>query len=122
MFRLPFLLFTLLILTACSPHPTAGGWIAIIDDAAFERLEIRYNGRADLYTLKGDSSAAWRCFWAAKDETTAQMKCVEASNADNEQIYWFRADKASKEGSLTFGEQLLGRYSWQPPTDPPEEE
>ena len=121
MYRLFFLLLPALMLSACSPHPGAGGWAAITDSAPFERLEIRFNGQADLYTLKDDKKAAWRCFWAAKDDETAQMKCVEANNANNEQVYWFRADKESKEGSLIFGKQVLGRYTWQPPTDPEEE-
>ena len=50
------------------------------------------------------------------------MKCVDADNAGNEQVYLFRADKAEKQGSLIQGQQTLGRYNWQPPTDPVEEE
>ena len=122
MYRFSLLLLPLLFLSACAPHPGAGGWVATTGDAAFERLEIRFNGRADLYARKDDSKAAWRCFWAAKDDQTAQMKCVDADNAGNEQVYLFRADKAEKQGSLIQGQQTLGRYNWQPPTDPVEEE
>jgi len=110
-----------LLLSACSPHPGAGGWQAIDKEAIFQRLEIRYAGNADLYTQNQDTVAAWRCFWGAVDKTIASLKCVDAGNADNEKNYSFSVDKQSKEGVLKLGEQVMGRYSWQPPTDPPEE-
>ena len=116
-----FTIVLLSILTSCTPHPGAGGWVAISDNAALERLEIRYNGQADLYTKTDDIDAAWRCFWAAKDKQTAHMKCVAAGQAGHEEIYWFTAAKDTREGTLLRGEQLVGGYRWQPPTDPPEE-
>ena len=113
-----FMLFTLV---ACSPHTGAGGWRATSVDTAFERLEIRYGGNADFYTKDDDKVAAWRCFWSAMDKATASLKCVDAGNADNEKTYLFVVDKNTREGVLKLGEQDLGLYSWQAPTDPPQE-
>lgn len=90
-------------------------------EAIFQRLEIRYAGNADLYTQKEDTVAAWRCFWGAADKTNASLKCVDAGNANNEKSYVFSVDKETNEGVLKLGEQVLGQYGWQPPTDPPEE-
>ncbi len=113
--------FMLLILVACSPHPGAGGWHATSSDAKFERLEIRYGGNADFYTNDDDKIAAWRCFWSAADKATASLKCVDAGNASNEKTYLFVVGKNTREGVLKLGEQVLGLYSWQAPTDPPQE-
>lgn len=111
-----------LILSACSPHPGAGGWQATDADAKLQRLEIRYAGNADLYTQKEDVVAAWRCFWGAADKNIANLKCVDASNADNEKTYLFVVNKETNQGVLKLGEQILGRYNWQPPTEPVEQE
>ena len=114
----PFLVF---FLTACSAHPGAGGWHATSSDAKFERLEIRYGGNADFYTRDDDKIAAWRCFWGAADKVSASLKCVDAGNSNNEKTYLFVVDKNTREGVLKIGEQVLGLYSWQAPTDPPQE-
>lgn len=110
------------LLAACSPHPGAGGWGAHSNDASFERMEIRYNGRADLFTHTEDTTASWRCFWAAEDKFRLQLKCVDASNTDNEQIFIFLVDGDRKQGQLLHGRNSLGQYAWQPPTEPVEED
>ncbi len=119
--KTPGTLAVLLFLSACSAHPGAGGWYAISENAVFERLEIRYAGNADFYTKSENNIAAWRCFWGAAGKQTASLKCVDAGNANNEKTYLFVVDKESREGTLKLGEQILGHYGWQPPTDPPEE-
>ena len=107
-----------LLLTACSAHPGAGGWRETSNQAMFERLEIRYNGQADFYTRGQDSDAAWRCFWSAAGEFRVSMKCIDAGNENNEQEFVFLVEEQHKQGSLLQGGQTLGIYAWQPPTDP----
>lgn len=120
--RINYILLPLiLILNACSPHPGAGGWHAMDKETKFQRLEIRYAGNADFYKKYDDKVAAWRCFWGAADKVTANLKCVDAANANNEQTYLFIVDKEAREGVLQLEEQILGRYAWQPPTAPPED-
>ncbi len=98
----------LLLLTACSAHPGAGGWHAISNDAKFQRLEIRYAGNADFYTQTDDKIAAWRCFWSAADKITASLKCIDASNADNEKTYLFVVNAETKEGILSLDKKVIG--------------
>ena len=117
-----YILLTLfLFLPACSPHPGAGGWRATDKNATFQRLEVRYTGNADFYIQNNDKVAAWRCFWSAADKVTANFKCIDAGNADNEQTYLFTVDEEIHEGVLQRENQILGRYAWQRPTAPPEE-
>lgn len=105
----------LLVLNACSPHPSSGGWSATSADALFERMEVRFNGNADLYTKSSDETAAWRCFWSAIDKQTAELKCVQASDGEIEKIYALTVDEGGQAATLEQGNQILGRYSWQAP-------
>ncbi len=116
--RKRFLVGLLLVLTACSAHPGAGGWRAASDDAAFERLEIRYDGRADFYTYTADKKAAWRCFWAAADKHTVGLKCINAADDTMERKFQLIVDASGYKAELKQGENALGQYAWQPPTDP----
>ncbi len=113
----PLLIFSLLLLSACSPHPVAGGWKADSSAAAFAHLEISYNGQATFHTNAPTEEAAWRCFWGAEDKKIAHLKCVQASNAEVEKTYRLVANKAEQTAELTLNGQSLGRYTWQPPTD-----
>ena len=74
-----------------------------------------------IFIHNDDKQATWRCLWGAADKHIASLKCIDAGNANNEQTYSFSVDQQTKEGILKLGEQMLGRYGWQPPTDPPQE-
>ncbi len=115
------LLTTLFLLTACSPHPGAGGWGASSNDASFARLEIRYNGQAEFFSNAEDTIPAWRCFWGGVDKFRASMKCVNAANDTDERVFILLVDESRKQAELLQGQQPLGQYTWQPPTEPVEE-
>ena len=120
--RLTLLLLpAIALLTACSPHPGAGGWTASSENADFARLELRYNGQAEFFSRSEDSSPAWRCFWGGEDKFRANMKCVNAANEDDERVFILLVDEGRKRSELLQGQQSLGHYSWQPPTEPAEE-
>lgn len=108
---------TLIFLSACSPHPGAGGWRATSGDAAFERLEVRYDGRADFYTNTGDSESAWRCFWSGADKWVVGLKCINANDAGMEREFRLVVDESGQAAVLIQGDSELGHYAWQPPTD-----
>ncbi|RTZ60633.1 MAG: hypothetical protein DSZ32_03250 [Gammaproteobacteria bacterium] len=112
------ILFSITFLAACSPHPGAGGWRASSPDAAFERLEIRYDGRADFYTRSTDKASAWRCFWARIDDQTAGLKCISAADENMERQFQLIVDAGGRNAVLKQGQNALGQYAWQPPTDP----
>ena len=115
------LLTTLVLLTACTPHPGAGGWGATSSDAAFARLEIRYNGQAEFFTNAGDHSPAWRCFWGGENKFRTNMKCINAANDQDERVFILLVDENRQQAELLQGQQSLGQYAWQPPTGPAEE-
>ncbi len=112
------ILFSAMLVVACSPHPGAGGWRANSADAAFERLEIRYDGRADFYTRATDKTAAWRCFWAGVDNHAIGLKCINATDTTMERQFQLAVDAGGHKAVLKQGENALGQYAWQPPTDP----
>ena len=120
----PFLslsLLSLTLLSACSPHPGAGGWKATSSDATFERLEVRYNGQADFYTSSEDTASTWRCFWGVEDKQTTNLKCVEAADTTNEQTYLLLVNTQTnnttptRTAELKLAQQSLGHYQWQAP-------
>lgn len=108
---LPLLLF----LGACSPHPGSGGWRATSAEPLFERLEVRFNGNADFYTKINDEAAAWRCFWSAEGNQTLELKCIQASNGDNEKEYALIVEEGGQTATLERGNNVLGSYIWQAP-------
>ena len=113
--KLIWLFPLLLILNACSPHPGSGGWRATSAEPLFERLEVRFNGNADFYTISSDEVAAWRCFWGAEDNQTLGLKCIQASNGDNEKEYALIVEEGKQIATLEQDGNVLGRYTWQAP-------
>jgi hypothetical protein len=86
--RLPFLGAALLLaLAGCSPHPAAGIWTAEPGSGAgFQRLEVTYEGRADLYA-PGEPEAGRHCFWSGESARAIALACKPASDPDAEEHY-----------------------------------
>ncbi len=78
---------TTLLLAGCSPHPATGTWVAGAEsDAEFNRLEVTFEGRANLF--KPDEKQAGRhCFWSGETRQVISMSCKPASNPDIEEHY-----------------------------------
>lgn len=77
----------LLWLTGCSPHPATGTWVTADNvDSGFNRLEVTYEGRANLFTA-GEQEAGRHCFWGGESAQAISMVCKPASNTDIEERY-----------------------------------
>jgi len=79
--RIPVLGFAVLLLSGCAPHPAAGVWEPEETDAPFTRIDVQFNGRADLFE-PGKEKETLHCFWAAHSEDSVKMNCVPAENTD----------------------------------------
>lgn len=100
----------LFLLSACSAHPGAGGWRATSEDAEFNHIEIRYDGKADLFLNKEDTLAAWRCFWGKVDQQTISLQCKQASDAKREQKYRLSVDSDTGIATLLLNDLVIGQY------------
>ena len=107
----------LLILGACTPHSSAGGWRSTTANAPFERLEMRFNGSGEFYTRAEDETAAWRCFWGAEEKFVAGLTCIDANDENNEKKYELLIDEDKQGAVLKLDGQELGRYKWQMPLE-----
>ncbi|SCZ64088.1 hypothetical protein [Thiohalomonas denitrificans] len=76
----------LLALTGCSPHPAAGNWTATAEDSQFSRLEVTYEGRANLFEF-GEEKAGRHCFWSGESKQVISMSCKPAFDTDIEEHY-----------------------------------
>ena len=85
--RLPLVLLSLLLLSACSPHPATGVWKATGDnELGINRLVVGYEGRAEFITTKLDS-ANWHCFWGAPDKKKLELNCTSSTNSDQKRSF-----------------------------------
>jgi hypothetical protein len=79
-----------LLLGACSPHPGAGKWISSEGEpSTFYRLEVHYDGRAELY-LPGQDVEALRCFWGGAGPDSILLDCTAAEAVEERVRYVLR--------------------------------
>ncbi len=82
-----FIVSTLMLLTACSPHPSSGVWMTTDDNVyGITRLVIGFEGRAEFVTPKLDN-ASWHCFWNASSSQQSSLKCKPSTDSDQEEEF-----------------------------------
>ena len=95
----------LLALAGCAPHPAAGTWIAAPGaGAGFQRLEVTYEGRADLFAA-GEAQAGRHCFWSGDSARAIALACKAASSPDLEEHYRLVVDGNGTATLLRDGEE-----------------
>ncbi len=99
-------------LTACSPHPATGNWQSA-DDAEFVRLEVTYEGWANLYEA-GEKEAGRHCFWGAESKQGIALACKPAFNTDIEEHYGLAI---AEDGTATLmrDREVAARFTKQQP-------
>lgn len=99
----------LLALFGCSPHPGTGEWQAEGDNpVGLTRLEVRYEGWADLYA-RGEDEAGRRCFWGGTGKQSISLTCSRADDPDAEEHYTLNVD-AGGTATLSRHGQAIGRF------------
>ena len=85
-----FLLFlsSILLLTACSPHPGTGVWKTDSDNPlGIEKLVVGFEGRAEFASTK-PKKVDWHCFWRGSKEKELLIDCAPSTNPDKKQSYF----------------------------------
>ncbi len=76
---------SLLMISACSPHPGSATWLATADQSSvFTKIAVHYDGKADIYSDNQDD-AIRRCFWSAVSSQSINMHCIDATNTEHEE-------------------------------------
>lgn len=101
-----------LVLAGCSPHPGAGEWEAVSEDAPFSRLKAHFKGWADLYRPEAEE-AAYHCFWGARGERTIALTCTPADDTEAELRFDLVVEEAGR-ARLVRNEQLVARFRRMP--------
>lgn len=113
------MLFFLVTLTGCSPHPGTGNWRAEGNNLLnVSRINIVYEGTADFY-VDGKEDAIRRCFWSATAKRTMQMQCVHADDTDKEVNYQFVITEKGH-ANLLLDDKVIGQFLAQAPEPEPE--
>ena len=111
---MPFMLFFLVTLTGCSPHPGAGNWKAEGSNPLnVSRINIIYEGTADFY-VDGKEDAIRRCFWSAVGENTMQLQCVYADDTEKKVSYQFIVTEKGH-ADLLLDDKIIGQFLAQAP-------
>lgn len=81
------LISSLLMISACSPHPGSATWLASTDQSSvFKKIAVHYDGKADIYSDNQDD-AIRRCFWSAISAQAISMHCVDTRNTEHEEDF-----------------------------------
>ena len=84
-----FLLFvsSILLLTACSPHPGTGVWKTDADNQlGIKKLVVGFEGRAEFVSTKPEK-ADWHCFWRGSKKKELILDCKPSTNPDENNSY-----------------------------------
>ena len=93
-FKKTLLVLSIILISACSPHPGTGTWLAENNKAEISKLVVNYDGKAEIY-LNDSKKAEWHCFWAGLDKKELSLTCTPASNPDNEESFSLKLDKTN---------------------------
>lgn len=75
------------LLSACTPHPSAGNWQAVGDNAnGIRQLTMNFDGKAEFATTRPEN-AEMHCFWGAVEKNIAALQCTASTNPDVELDY-----------------------------------
>ncbi|GAB4346947.1 MAG: hypothetical protein Kow006_06060 [Gammaproteobacteria bacterium] len=79
-----------LLLSACSPHPGSGEWVADPQEPDnYSRLKVEFDGKAFLF-VPGREEHLVRCFWAGADKQTINMDCMVNDPSERRIAYQLR--------------------------------
>ena len=107
--HLILLVLSVNLLSACSPHPSAGKWKAISENEfGISDISILFDGKAE-FTTAGKDAAVWHCFWGGKSKSEATMNCVPSTDADRRETYQFVVDGA-EQGRLFQQGKLIATF------------
>jgi hypothetical protein len=102
------------MLTACSPHPAAGNWQAAENtDSGFTRLEVTYEGRANLYEA-GEEEAGRHCFWGVENAQGIALTCKPAFDTAIEERYQLSVGENGTATLMRDG-TVIARFTKQQP-------
>jgi len=99
-------ILSLLFISACSPHPSAGTWQTETDNSLkLSKIVVVFEGTADFFS-KQSETAIRRCFWSAATENQIQLQCVHADNTDITETYQLTVAE-NGQAQLTRDEKLI---------------
>ena len=123
-YLLSIAIFSLLSISACSPHSGTGTWETDGNNSlTVSKIIISFEGTADFFSDtikpipkpdKKTNDAFRRCFWGAASENEMQLQCVHADNTDIQESYRFTIIEKDQ-AQLTQNEQLIALFTKQMP-------
>lgn len=102
----------IVLLAGCAPHPATGHWVTTADTGTgFTRLEVTYEGRANLYAA-GEKEAGRHCFWSGESARAVAITCKPAFNTEIEEHYHLNV-QADGTAVLSQADKVLAHFSRQ---------
>ena len=103
--KLIVLSFSLLLISACTPHPGAGIWMSsTTNDEHITKVSVFFEPTVKIYSSDTEQ-AILECGWWALNKTDIEMECVHLPNTETKVKYQLNVvekDKAElfKQGKL----------------------
>ena len=100
--------FALSLMTACSPHPGTGVWMANTDnELGISKMIVAFDGRVEFNSSKPEN-AKWHCFWEKLNKNSLELDCTPSNHVDQpHKFHIISIDKLNAE--LRENEKLLAR-------------
>ena len=117
------ILFTSILLSACSGHPGAGQWQSVGQESAqYSALELEFDGKGTLHpssTVTGQEKKAdlW-CIWQAKSSHILDVQCGDEDHRDTKIKFELRVTEgegaANNSAVLTQNDVTVAQFERKP--------
>lgn len=102
-------LLSLLSLSACSPHPAAGNWVASGDNAAhLSKMLVHFESRVEIFT-EGTEKPTHYCGWSATSSQNIGLECLRSEDQEVKDIYQLNVEGEDKAELIQDG-KVIARF------------
>ena len=92
-----FLSLSLIFLSACSPHPASGTWIASADNQTnYSKILIHFDRKLEIYA-QGSIKPVEYCGWSPISQKKIEMRCMSSDEQKEMDKYQLNIIKATAE-------------------------
>ncbi|RDH83092.1 MAG: hypothetical protein DIZ80_12610 [endosymbiont of Galathealinum brachiosum] len=102
-------LLSLLTLSACTPHPASGNWVASGDNAAhFSKMLVHFESRLEIFT-DGIETPTHYCGWSATSSQNIGIECLRSEDQEVKDIYQLNVEGEDKAELIKDG-KVIARF------------
>ncbi|MCW9047469.1 MAG: hypothetical protein OQK46_05260 [Gammaproteobacteria bacterium] len=106
------LLFSALVtafLTACSPHPATGTWLASeVNTNNYSKIIVHFDPKLEIYSVQSNKPALY-CGWSGANKNDIILECMSSENQKQMDIYQLNVTDESK-AELVYEGEVIAKF------------